>query len=150
MPSSTPMSSCVAQVKDEPKSKPCESRLVAFTCSELYHVSPRGAQCMLAMLPNSGNGRRACATVEPVGKLAYGGVLKPMAAARGELIGEARSCRSVALLRLSPWAARICGVSLLIASMNGEFHQTPRLPTYAASTIKFGAISRCKPRLHWI
>src|SRR5580698_1739339 len=125
MPSSTPMSSFFDQVKEEPKENPCENRWVAFICSELYQVSPSGAQCMLAMLPNCGNGRRDCATVDPSGKPAYGGVLKPMAAARGESMGEARSCKSVELFRLRPCAARICGVRMFRFTMKGAFHHTP-------------------------
>ena len=32
-------------------------------------------------------------------------------------------------------------------AINGAVHQTPRFPTYATSTIKFGVISRCTPKL---
>src|SRR5581483_2215693 len=105
--SSTPNVSCFDQVKLEPNSKPWLNRLVAFNCSDSYQVSPSGTQCQFVMLPYCGKGRSDCATVADSGNPAYGAV-NPRAAANAELIGEASNVRSAALLRSSPYAARVC------------------------------------------
>src|SRR5579864_3549293 len=126
--SSTPEVSCLAQVKFDPNSRPCDNRFVAFIWSDSYQVSPSGTQCQLVMPPYCGNGRSACATVAVSGKPGYGGP-KPREAAMAELTGAARSARSLALLRLRPWAASISGVTQLVQISPAAFHQAPRLPT---------------------
>src|SRR5689334_11371009 len=50
-------------VKAADISRPCEYRLVSFTCSESYQLLPRGAQRRARLSLYSGKGRRVCATV---------------------------------------------------------------------------------------
>src|SRR5215471_17459790 len=47
----------------------------------------------------------------------------------------------------SPNEANRCGVSAFTSMRPGEFHQTPRLAIYVASTARFGEISRWMPKL---
>src|SRR5689334_6583394 len=94
------VSSC-DHVKLYVKSRPCENRLVTFACSELYHVSPTGAQRPPSPELNCGNGRRDCATVEVAGKPAYGSLFWKRPAAV-EFSGALRIVRSAALLISRP------------------------------------------------
>ena len=54
-PISVPLTSVFCQTKVLTKLSPCERRLVTFTCSELYQVSPFGSQYVLIVV-NCGNG----------------------------------------------------------------------------------------------
>src|SRR5271157_1750988 len=97
----------------------------------------------MGMVKNCGYGRRLWATVEPSGKLAYGGVENPRDAARAEFKGELSSVRSAALLTFSPKDASRCADSAFKFSKLSASSQTPRLPTKAASTRRFAVIWRC-------
>src|SRR5690348_14732535 len=115
LPASAPVPSTnpLDQTKDPCIDRPCENRLVAFTCSESYHVLPIGGPRSTAPgARNRGDGRRFWATVAFGGIPAYAGKM-PRAAAAGELMGLVSKARSAALERLSPCAARMAGVRLL-------------------------------------
>src|ERR1035438_3607891 len=80
------------------KLKLCETRFVAFTCIELYQVSPSGSQYVL-MVVNCGNGLRACAKVWLPGNPGYGDP-NPACTTAAELKVLVNSVRFVGLVRL--------------------------------------------------
>src|SRR5579863_10451090 len=73
-PISAPVSNDFCQTNVLTTLSPRERRFVAFTCIELYHVSPSGSQNVFMAEPpgvpaaNCGNGRRAWARVWLRGK----------------------------------------------------------------------------------
>src|ERR1051326_2844003 len=137
------------------KSRPRDSRFIAFTCNPSYHVLPKGDH-RETMSPNCGNGRSICATVDDTGQLGYGKYFdvgpKPRLIAAAESTRCLKRPKSPALLISSPKDCRREGLLALRFRRPGPrvCHHAPRLPIYPISTAKFGVISRWIVRFHWI
>src|SRR6185312_7831721 len=99
------VSSDFDQVNAQLAWKPCEKRLSAVNCNELYQLSPSGGFTS-AIVVNCGYGRSDWATEAVRGKPGKGSLFwkRPAAA---EPIGASRVARSAWLFRLRPFAARM-------------------------------------------
>src|SRR5512136_3106198 len=64
---SDPITSSFCQVNELERSRPCDNRLVTFTCIESYHVRPSGDH-LFVIVVYCGNGRNDWAAVWAVGK----------------------------------------------------------------------------------
>jgi hypothetical protein len=85
---------------------------VTFNCKESYQVRPNGAHSGVKPLLNCGYGLNDWATVDVTGKPGYGSLFWNRPAAV-ELMGARKIARSAALLRSSPFARSVSGVSAL-------------------------------------
>src|SRR5438552_5366206 len=95
------LSSSFDHVNAYVRSRPCEYRLVTFTCSESYQVLPNGAHRGASPELNCGNGRNDWATVAVNGKPGKGTLFWKRPAAV-ELSVALRIVTSAGLLRLNP------------------------------------------------
>ncbi len=99
------------------------------------------------MVANCGYGRKACASVPPNGKPWYG-TWNPRCCGSPEANVDVSSERSAALFTFKPNDAIRCRLRAFrlfssIFDASPAISHTPRLPTYAASTNRFGVTSRC-------